>query len=50
MNTLIYYMPNNILAYSITCNDEMLEKYKNLLIENGAYKIFLNDEVIYDAK
>lgn len=43
-------MQNDIHAYIITCNDEMLEKYKNLLIENGAYKIFLNKEVIYNAK
>lgn len=50
MNTLIYYMPNNIFAYSITCNDDMLETYKNLLIENGSYKIFLNNEVVYNAK
>ena len=50
MKELIYYMPNNIFAYSITCNDELLETYKNILIENGAYKIFLYNEVIYNAK
>lgn len=50
MNTLTYYLPNDIHAYIITCNDDMLETYKNLLIENGAYKIFINNEVIYNAK
>ncbi len=50
MNTLTYYLSNDIHAYIITCNNEILEMYKSLLIENGAYKIFLNNEVIYDAK
>lgn len=50
MNSLTYYIPNDIHAYIITCNDEMLEMYKSLLIENGAYKIFLDGEVIYNAK
>lgn len=50
MNTFRYYIPNDIHAYIITCNDEMKELYKNLLIENGAYKIMLNNEVIYDAR
>ena len=50
MKELIYYMPNNIVAYSISCHDDTLETYKNLLIENGANKIILNNEVIYNAK
>lgn len=50
MNTLTYYLPNDIHAYIITCNDDMLETYKNLLIENGSYKIFINNEVIYSGK
>ena len=43
-------MPNDIYAYIITCKDELLEMYKSLLIENGAYKIIINNEVIYNAK
>ena len=50
MNTVIYYIPNSIIAYSFTCNDDMLETYKNQLIENGAYKIFLNNELIYNEE
>ena len=50
MTSLTYYMPNDIYAYIITFNNEFLEMYKNLLIENGAYKIFLNNEVIYNGK
>ena len=50
MKSLSYYMPNDINAYITTCNNEFLEMYKSLLIENGAYKIFLNNEVIYNAK
>ena len=50
MRTLTYYLPNSIIAYIIKCNNENIETYKNLLIENGAYKIMLDNEVIYNGK
>lgn len=50
MRTLTYNMPNDIYTYVITCPNDLLGMYVRLLIENGAYKIFLNNEVIYNAK
>ena len=50
MRTLTYNMPNNIYTYVITCPNDLLGIYVSLLIENGAYKIFLNNEVIYNEK
>lgn len=50
MRTLTYNMPNDIHTYVITCPNDLLGIYVSLLIENGAYKIFLNYEVIYNAK
>lgn len=47
MLTLTYNLPNDIYTYVITCSDDMLEKYYSLLKENGAYKIMLDNEVIY---
>ena len=50
MTTLTYNLPCDTHTYVITCNEEMYELYINLLKENGAYKIILNNEVIYNAK
>lgn len=47
MTTLTYNLENDIYTYVITCPDDMLEKYYKLLRENGAYKIMLDNEVIY---
>lgn len=47
MNTLTYNLPNDIYTYVITCPGEMLETYCELLKENGAYEIMLDNEVIY---
>lgn len=47
MFTFIYYMPNDIHAYKISCNNKLKDLYKRLLIENSVYKIFLNNELIY---
>lgn len=47
MLTLTYNMPNDIYTYVITCADDMLQVYYDLLRENGAYKIMLDNEVIY---
>ena len=50
MTTLTYNLPNDIYTYVITCPDDMYTTYIDLLIENGAYKIYLDNEVIYDGK
>lgn len=49
MRTLTYNMPNDIHTYVITCPNDLLGMYVRLLIENGAYKILLNNEVIYNG-
>ena len=43
-------MPNDIHTYVITCNEDMVTTYYGLLRENGAYKIMLENEVIYNAR
>ena len=50
MNTLTYYLPNDIYAYKITCNNDMLDMYMDLLFDNGVYKVNLNDKVVFAAK
>ena len=50
MNTLTYNMPNDIYTYVMTCNDENWQAFYQLLIDEGAYKIMLNNEVIYNAR
>lgn len=50
MRTLTYNMPNDIHTYVITCPNDMLNLYLDLLILNGAYKIYMNNEEIYHAK
>ena len=47
MLTLTYNLPNDIYTYVITCSDDMLERYYIFLKENGAYKVMLDNEVIY---
>lgn len=49
MNTLTYNMPNDIYTYVITCNDDMVSLYLDLLVLNGAYKIYMDNEEIYHA-
>ena len=50
MHTLTYNLPNDIFTYAITCPDDLVLTYYKLLRENGAYKIMLDNEVIYYAK
>ena len=50
MNTLTYNLPNDIHTYIMTCNDDQVEAFTQLLIDEGAYKILLNNEVVYDGK
>lgn len=47
MITYVYYMPGDIHAYKISCNNNLKDLYKRLLIENRVYKIFLNNKLIY---
>ena len=48
MNTLTYNLPNDIHTYVMTCNDELLDMYKQLLIDEGCYKIYVNNELAYE--
>ena len=50
MNTLSYNLPNDIYTYVMTCTDEQLDAFTQLLIDEGAYKIVLNNEEIYNVK
>ena len=47
MNTLTYRCPADIHTYSMTCKDEWLDMYMELLFENGAYRVNLNDNVVF---
>ena len=49
MNELQYNMPNDIYTYVITCPDELLDMYMVLLFENGAYRVNLNNKVVFGA-
>ena len=48
MNTLTYNLPNDIHTYVMTCNDELLDTYIQLLIDEGCYKIYVNNELRYE--
>ena len=47
MNTLTYNLPNDIHTYVITCKDEWLDMYMQLLFENDAYRVNLNNNVVF---
>ena len=47
MNTLTYNLRNDPNTYVITCKDEWLDMYMELLFENGAYRVKLNDIVVF---
>ena len=47
MNTLTYNLKNDFKTYVITCNDEWLDMYMQLLFENGAYRVNLNNNVVF---
>ena len=49
MNTLTYNILNDIHTYVITCPDELLDMYMELLFENGAYKVNLNNKLCFGA-
>ena len=50
MNTLTYNLPNDIHTYVITCKDEWVDMYMELLIDENAYKIYVNNELAYEKK
>ena len=47
INTLTYNLKNDFNNYVITCNDECLDMYMELLFENGAYRVKLNNNVVF---
>ena len=47
MNTLTYNLRNDTQTYVMTCNDEWLDMYMELLFENGAYRVNLNNNVVF---
>ena len=50
MNTLTYNLKTDFHTYVMTCNDEQVDAFTQLLIDEGAYRILLNNEVIYDGE
>lgn len=47
INTLTYNLKNDFNNYVITCKDELLDIYMQLLFENGAYRVKLNNNVVF---
>ena len=47
INTLTYNLKNDFNNYVITCKDEWLDMYMELLFENGAYRVNLNNNVVF---
>ena len=47
INTLTYNLKNDFNNYVITCKDEWLDMYMQLLFENGAYRVELNNNVVF---
>lgn len=47
INTLTYNLKNDFNNYVITCKDEWLDMYMQLLFENGAYRVNINNNVVF---
>ena len=47
INTLTYNLKNDFNNYVITCKDEWLDMYMELLFENGAFRVELNNNVVF---
>ena len=47
INTLTYNLKNDPNTYVITCKDEWLDMYMELLFENDAYRVNLNNNVVF---
>ena len=50
MNTLTYNCLADSRTYVMTCSDEFLDMYIDLLFENEAYKVNLNNTVEFTNK
>ena len=50
INTLTYNLKNDFNNYVITCNDEWLDMYIQLLFENDVYKVILNNKVEFTSE
>ena len=48
VNTLTYNLKNDFNNYVITCKDEWVDMYMQLLIDEGAYKIYVNNKLTYE--
>ena len=46
--TINVYNVNTLETYVMTCNDEQLETFIQLLINENAYKIYVNNELAYE--
>ena len=49
MNILTYRCPADIHTYSMTCKDEWVDMYMQLLFENDVYKVKLNNQVEFTS-
>ena len=49
MNTLTYNLRNDPNTYVITCKDEWLDMYIQMLFENDVYKVILNNRVEFTS-
>ena len=49
MNILTYRCPADIHTYFMTCKDEWIDMYMQLLFENDVYKVNLNHRVEFTS-
>ena len=49
MNILTYNCLGDIHTYSMTCKDEWLDMYIQMLFENDVYKVILNNRVKFTS-
>ena len=49
MNILTYRCPADIHTYSMTCKDDWLDMFIQLLFENDVYKVNLNNQVEFTS-
>ena len=49
MNILTYNCLGDIHTYSMTCKDEWLDMYIQMLFENDVYKVILNNRVEFTS-
>ena len=50
INTLTYNLKNDFNNYVITCKDEWLDMYIQLLFEYDVYKVILNNKVEFTSE